>query len=51
MYAVKYGNPVYEYKGRSPKELEKEYPVVGDWVYHKEEDGTLTKWMFLGLWE
>jgi len=52
MYTIAYGNPVYaQYHGRSPKELEEEFPVKGEWVYHKLQNGTIEKWMYLGLWE
>ena len=51
MYTILYGNPFYDqYNGRSIEDLEKEYPVIGDWVYLKDKDGTLSKWMFLGLY-
>ena len=52
MYTILYGNPIYDqYKGRSPKDLEKEYPVMGDWVMHIKKDGTMEKWMFLDTWD
>lgn len=50
-YTIHYGDPFYhDYKGKTIKEIEKEFPVRGNWVYHIKKDGTIEKWMFLGLY-
>lgn len=45
-------NAIYRnYPQERFEQIAKAYPVIGDWVYHVQPDGSLEKHMFIGVWK